>query len=160
MSPYLQTDKCWPWTTLLADVTRGSLLPEALQWEIRMEWTGQCRSAPGGEEKKEHWLGRQGGLCNETEDVRVQDGRGKAVAGDCWGWATPRDGSYGSSSWTLSMSVLLAYCLLRGFMRPRSKSKGRRASQQKCPINKALRPPGELQQGRGAHLPPLPASEP
>lgn len=37
MSPYLQTDKCWPWTTLLADVTRGSLLPEALQWEIRME---------------------------------------------------------------------------------------------------------------------------
>lgn len=36
-------------------------------------------------------------MCNETEDVRAQDGRGKAVAGDCWGWATLRDGSHGEA---------------------------------------------------------------
>lgn len=44
-------------------------------------------------------------MCNETEDVRALDGRRKAVAGDCWGWATPRGRSYASGSWTLSMTT-------------------------------------------------------
>ena len=80
------------------------------------------------------------------------------MAGDGWGWGAPKDGNYGSSSRAFTMSVLLAHCPLRGFVRSRSKSKGRRIFQQKFPINKDLLPPAEVQQG--GHLPLLPASEP
>lgn len=80
------------------------------------------------------------------------------MAGDCWRLRAPRDGNHGSSSWDFSVSVLLDCCPLHGFMRPQSNCEGRRASQQKRPINKDLPPPAELQHGR--RLPLLPASEP
>lgn len=71
----------------------------------------------------------------------------RSIAGDCWGPGAPSDGNRGSRSWALSVSMLLAYCHECGFMRPRSRRKGRSALWQKCRIMKDLFPPTELQQG-------------
>lgn len=73
--------------------------------------------------------GEQGGPYNETEDMKGQGVRVRAIASHCWGLRALRDGNFGRSSWALPMSGLLACCPLHGFMRPRSKSEGRRTSQ-------------------------------
>lgn len=110
-----------------------------------------------GKMRKSTWPGGPGGCCKETGDVKGQDVIGKVMAGDGCGLGAPRGGSYGSSSWVFSTSVLLACCPLLGFMSSRSKVKGRRAFQQKCPINQDLLPPAEVQ--HGGHLPlPLPGN--
>ena len=83
--------------------------------------------------------------------MKGQDVTGKVMAGDGHGLGAPRGGSYGSSSWVFSTSVLLACCPLLGFMSSRGKGKGRRAFQQKCPINQDLLPPAEVR--HGGHLP-------
>lgn len=86
--------------------------------------------------------------------MKGQDVTGKVMAGDGHGLGAPRGGSYGSSSWVFSTSVLLACCPLLGFMSSRGKGKGRRAFQQKCPINQDLLPPAEVRHGGHLPLPP------
>lgn len=85
--------------------------------------------------------------------MKGQGVRGRAIAGDCWDPGALRDGNYGSRSLALSMSVLLACCPLHGFIRPRSKCEGRKASQQKCSVNKDLPHQQSCGKGDACHSP-------
>lgn len=93
------------------------------------------------------WPGGPGGCCNETEDVRPgcereRHGCGWLRTGGSQGWELRQQFS------GLFYVCALAHCPLHGFVRSRSKSKGR-TFQQKFPINKDLLPPAEVQRGCG-----------
>lgn len=81
---------------LLTNLNQVLLLPEVLQWNMRVEWTCRSCSLCEREDWREQTTGGQGGPCNETEDSKGQGVRGKAVAGDGGGLGAPRDGNYGS----------------------------------------------------------------
>lgn len=85
--------------------------------------------------------------------MKSQGVRGRAIAGDCWDLGALRDGNYGSRFSALSRSVLLACCPLHGFIRPRSKGEGRRASQQKRSVNKDLPHQQSCGKGDACHSP-------
>lgn len=87
--------------------------------------------------------------------MKSQGVRGRAIAGDCWDLGALRDGNYGSRFLALSRSVLLACCPLHGFIRPRSKCEGRRASQRKCSVNKDLPHQQSCGKGDACHSPCL-----